>query len=92
MQISGWAFKSNEKELANKNSDRYKEISSLLKDIKFDKCPSYGKGIFEGVLDSEEAKKLSEFDIALLMDHGNLCYGGYCTKSGNKFSGAYYTD
>jgi len=92
MNIEGYAFKKNEKELMDRNSDRYKEISHLTKDIEITKSPAYAHCKFTGKLNSKEAMELSEFDIALIADHGNLCFGGSCTKNGPTFYGSYNTD
>ena len=40
----------------------------------------------------EEAQALTSDEILLLMDWGNLCFGGSCSKAGNKFWGSYNTD
>ena len=92
MNIEGWAMKASEEELRAAKNARYEEIKHLSKELEIKKNPAYGKGIFAGVLKSEEATALSEKDLALIADHGNLCFGGYCTKSSESFSGAYYTD
>lgn len=92
MNIEGYAFKENEKELQAKHSARFKELEHLIGKIDMQRTPAYGKGLFSGTLKTDEEKKLTEFDLALLADSGNLCFGGYCTISGNKFSGAYWTD
>lgn len=47
---------------------------------------------FHGKLISEAAKKLTEEQILILMDRGNLCFGGECTRIGDKFFGRYNTD
>ena len=95
MNIDGWAFKKNESEGRQANRDRYAQIKHLKtsEHMSWGKTPKYGKGVFSGRLLSDEAKSLSEKDIAILMDDGNLCFGGYCNKMPDgSFSGAYYTD
>ena len=92
MNISGYAFKANETEIMSNYRKRFREIEHLYGSINIVKTPAYGKGEFSGVLKTDEEKNLSELDLALLADNGNLCFGGYCTISGDKFSGAYYTD
>jgi len=89
MIYSGYAFKPNMKELQKEISDRYKEICD--RKIVFKKRPHYSTTYFEGTL-SEDQKDLSELDILILADDGNLCFGGKCTKNGLKFSGCYHTD
>jgi hypothetical protein len=92
MHIDGWAFKTNELYLRDKNTARYKEIEHLKNDIDFKVTPAYGCNHFQGTLKTENAKSLSEKDIALIMDHGSLCFGGTCDKSGDTFKGSYNTD
>ena len=91
MNVPGWAFKPNEKELCNSVQERFKEIKHLLTDINLHKRPGYNHVNFTGELTSE-AFDLSERDILILADYGNLCFGGSCTKKGNLFSGSYNTD
>ena len=95
MNIDGWAFTKTQQDGRRVNYTRFMEIQHLLSSehMTFGKNPKYGKTVFSGRLLSEEAKALSEKDIALLMDFGNLCFGGYCTRMpDNTFSGAYYID
>ena len=80
------------KELRDKNTARFKELKPLAGTIDMTRTPAYGKGEFHGTLKTAEEKALTEFDIALIADRGNLCFGGHCTIRGDKFSGAYWTD
>lgn len=92
MIIEGYAFKADEREIQEKNRQRLQEISHLTESLNIKKNPQYGHVRFSGVLATDEAKQLSEHDLALIADFGNLCFGGECTKSGDRFSGKYYTD
>lgn len=92
MIIQGYAFKADEKEAREKNRQRLKEISHLEESLQIKKDPQYGHVRFSGVLATDEAKQLSEHDLALIADDGNLCFGGECTKFGDRFTGKYYTD
>ena len=92
MKIDGYAFKENEQALMAENRARYSEIEHHLKAIDMKRNPAYGKGEFRGTLKTDEEKRLSEKDLALLADRGNLCFGGHCTISGDRFSGACWTD
>lgn len=92
MYIDGHAFKKDEKEIQARRVARHKEIQHLRESMEIKKSPQYGKNTFTGKLNSDEARALSEEDIALIADHGNLCFGGNCTKSGDTFTGCYYTD
>jgi hypothetical protein len=91
MYIEGWAFKENKTEISKANYERYKEIEHLRGELQLSKQPAYGKGNFSGVL-NESTRHLTEKDLALIADDGNLCFGGTCTISGDRFSGSYYTD
>ena len=92
MYIEGHAFKENEQEIRQKRRDRYKEIQHLSPSMEIKKESTYGRNNFRGTLKTDELKALSEEDITLICDHGNLCFGGNCTKSGDTFTGCYYTD
>jgi hypothetical protein len=91
MHITGWAFKSDEKQLAEENSERYDEIVALRPHLNLTKDSGYNTVRFKGVINDETAH-LSEKDLALIADDGNLCFGGYCVKSDTSFHGEYYTD
>ena len=90
--LGGYAFKEYEKELQAHNRKRYKEIAQIADEIELTKRPAYGKGVFSGRLLTDRAKALKPSDLAIFADHGNLCFGGSCQKSGDRFSGCYYTD
>ena len=91
MYIEGWAFKEDEDERRKAKDARYAEIKDTP-GVKFSVTPAYKEGLFSGTLETDEARALSEADLALIADRGNLCFGGHCTKRGDGFSGAYYTD
>lgn len=91
MNIDGHAFKKNADETMARRRARYAEIKNTP-GVELEKFPSYGRTKFTGTLTTPEAQALSEEDLALIADNGNLCFGGVCTKSGDTFSGAYYTD
>ena len=92
MIIQGYAFKADEKETMAKYSQRMTELASVSAGVSLRKNPSYGRTMFSGTLDTPEAQALSELDIALIADGGNLCFGGECVKSGNSFRGHYWVD
>lgn len=92
MNIEGFAFKENESEIRENYLKRYKEISHHVSTIDMTRIPSYGRGVFSGNLKTDEEKKLTELDLCLIADRGNLCFGGYCDIKGDKFTGAYWTD
>lgn len=92
MQINGWAFSKDETEISQRYRQRFKEISHLRKDMSLTKNSQYGRTQFSGALTTPESRALSELDIALIADHGNLCFGGECTKIGDQFFGSYNVD
>jgi len=92
MIINGWAYTSKEKETSEQYKARHAEIKDLWPHLNMKKSPQYGHTKFSGELTTPEAQELSELDLALIADHGNLCFGGECTKSGNKFWGSYNVD
>lgn len=92
MIISGWAYTTNESEIREKYSERYQEIAHLAESLKIKKDSQYARVKFSGVLESPEAQALSELDLALIADQGNLCFGGQCERNGDTFTGSYNTD
>lgn len=92
MFISGWAYSATEKDTSKEYSERYKQIAHLADELKIEKKPQYGHTKFSGVLESPEAHALSDLDLALIADQGNLCFGGRCSRDGNTFRGSYNTD
>ena len=92
MQIKGYAAASHEEETILKYPDRYQEIRHLAESLNIKRTPEYAHTRFTGELTTPEAKALSELDLALIADRGNLCFGATCTKSNDRFSGSYNTD
>lgn len=92
MFIDGYAFKSTADETIAKYKARCQEIRHLIPFVEMSKTPCYGHVKFSGKLTTPEAAELTELDIALIADGGNLCFGGKCEKRGNTFTGCYYTD
>lgn len=90
--LGGWAFKAYEKEGQQYCAKRYKEIKESGAEIKLTKKPAYGRCEFTGELLNDAAKALSRGDIAIYADHGNLCFGGSLSRSGDTFKGTYNTD
>lgn len=95
----GYAFSSTPGQMTSKEiCERYDELLAILnydvhEHIAWEKTPKYAHTEFRGNLITETAKSLSEMDILILMDKGNLCFGGVCDKtSDGKFSGSYNTD
>jgi hypothetical protein len=92
MYIDGHAFKENCDEIMAERRSRYEEIKHHVGVIDMKRTPAYGHGKFSGTLKTDEEKQLTELDIALIADRGNLCFGATCVISGDRFSGEYYTD
>lgn len=89
-----WAYTTDENAKAESNAKYFEELSHLRskEHMSFTTSPQYAHTTFSGELLSEEAQALTADEILLLMDCGNLCFGGHCSKSGTKFSGSYNTD
>ena len=80
-----------------RNSVRYAAISHLASKFEWTRRSSYAKFEYTATTTDPEARSLSADDVALLADHGNLCFGGRgFTKreAGDKtiFSGIVHTD
>ena len=84
-------------EAMKKRTSRYDEIKHLAGEFKINRIHGYAYYRFEASTDNAEAKLLSSGDVALIVDGGNLCFGGRgFTKceAGDKtiFSGIVHTD
>ena len=87
----------NFEENIKRNSARYAEISHLASKFEWKRRPSYAKFEYTATTTDPEARSLSASDVALLADHGNLCFGGRGfnkREAGDKtiFYGVVYTD
>lgn len=91
MNIRGYAFQADEKETRERYSARYEEIKHFGPQLNLSVRSDYARNHFSGEL-NDQTRHLSELDLALIADRGNLCFGGCCTKSGNTFRGEYNTD
>jgi hypothetical protein len=91
---SSWAYSADADAKSKSNLEYFEELSHLRskEHMSFTASPQYAHTTFSGELLSEEAQALTADEILLLMDHGNLCFGGSCSKSGAKFCGRYNTD
>lgn len=91
---SSWAYSADADAKSKSNIEYFEELSHLRnkEHMSFTTSPQYAHTTFSGELLSEEALALTADEILLLMDHGNLCFGGRCSKLGTKFSGRYNTD
>lgn len=89
-----WAFANQATLYQNENNENYNKIKHLKskEHISYNKSPQYAHTTFIGTLISDEAKVLTADELLLLMDDGNLCFGGDCCKRGDKFCGSYNTD
>lgn len=89
-----WAYTADADAKSKSNAEYFEELSHLRskEHMRFTTSQQYAHTTFSGELLSEEARALTADEILLLMDHGNLCFGGSCSKSGAKFCGRYNTD
>lgn len=91
---TSWAYAADADLRAEHNNRYFEQLMHLraAEHMKFSTSSKYAHTTFSGELLSEEAQALTNQEILLLMDHGNLCFGGSCSKVGNKFSGRFNTD
>ena len=93
MHCSGYAFTEGSEEKQAKIAKRYNEIRHAKHDLNLVITPCYAHNNFEGKVTTEEGKALTEMDILILADSGNLCFGGCCCLNGDgSFYGHYNTD
>ena len=59
-----------------RNSVRYAAISHLASKFEWTRRSSYAKFEYTATTTDPEARSLSTEDVALLADHGNLCFSG----------------
>lgn len=93
MIIGAYAF-SKESSLPEEYRKRYKELIEKEMHLKIKiETSKYGIGrnSYSGII-LEGGESLNELDIALIIDRGNLCFGGSCTKLNGYFSCDIYTD
>jgi hypothetical protein len=96
MHYGGYAYTATEKEEMDRIRKRYQEIAIYNDQITIKKTPAYAHTKFTAIINldaTQEAKALSEWDILIIADGGNLCFGGSCTKKADGvFTGSYNTD
>lgn len=90
--INGYAYTPTEKEEGAARVKRFMEIKHLRKEIELAPDPQYKRTHYRGRLITDEAKALSDKDIALLCDWGSVCFGGSVTRSGDTFVCSIWTD
>jgi hypothetical protein len=79
MNINGFAYTENEKEISVKRNNRFKELTIILKDkfVVDTNEHNYNRNNYTGRINKDMINKISAEDIALLMDGGfNLPFGG----------------
>jgi len=93
MHYSGYAYTEGSEEKQEKIMKRYQEIKHMECDLSLVVISCYAHNNFQGKAETEEARALSEMDLLILADSGNLCFGGCCELRGDgSFSGHYNTD
>jgi len=91
--FAGYAYSPDESERREAIQDRYQEIEHLNAAIAWHWAPTDGRTNFTARIIGEAALDLSESDILMLADGGNLCFGGLCQQeSPGVFSGYYSID
>lgn len=97
MIYHGWAFGVRTGQMEREEiSKRYEEIKHLRSDFKWSSQVKYAHNTWRAEAQTDEAATLSDMDVMILADQGNLCFGGDCssfTSEGVKvFKGSYNTD
>lgn len=94
MNYRGYAFTEGWEEEAARIRARFDEIKHLRGRLGIEKRPGYAHTKFSGSLPAGDAEvaALSEEDLLIIADDGNLCFGGSCFRSNGEFSGRYNTD
>ena len=95
MNYSGYAFKPNEKEMRDEIRELAPIALNKLKGkINIEKGSSHARVSFTATVDQDISDDVTEMDVLLYADNGNLCFGGDCTRVGttNVFKGCYWTD
>ena len=59
-----------------KRNARYDEIKHLASSFKIERTPGYAHYQYRATTSNINAMKLSAGDVALIVDSGNLCFGG----------------
>ncbi len=93
MRLASYAF-SKESSLPEEYRKRYEELieKEMHLKIKIEVSRNgVGRNSYEGRI-LEGGESLSELDIALILDRGNLCFGGSCTKLNGYFRCEICTD
>lgn len=93
MRHRGWAFGLKDGDMpSGEISARFEELRHRVPDygVWIKKAPNHAHTRFSGEL--PDGVELSDLDILILADDGNLCFGGECTLRGRSFSGSYNTD
>lgn len=90
----GWAFGVRKGQMERDSiRTRFKELEPMRKEFEWGGSSCYAHNKFTAKPLTEAAKALSEMDVLILADWGNLCFGGDCKKSSaGSFSGSYNTD
>jgi len=95
MNIEGWAYKENEKELAQKNTtvEFHSVVVKNIADwivVESNKS-GYANKTYEGYLKPGHPG-FTVNELAVYFDGGNLCFGGRGSINGNRFEITVYTD
>ena len=90
MYVNGYAYRSNEQEEKIRRHKRYQEIKNLPILIS-KKETRYNKVVYSGTYKQVE-KEISEEDIALFCDDGNVPFGAQIECKDGWFTCTIYTD
>jgi len=89
MNINGWAYEPNEDELAKNVRKRYEEVKHLESLIQIESVShGYASTTYRGTC----PEGITEEDLAIILDRGNLCFGGHCEIRNGHFVCTIYED
>jgi hypothetical protein len=92
--IEGWAFSSNSGFLAKQNRETEQRIEQYKDFIVVENTNvTYARNSYSGYIKEDCPIKISEKELAIYLDSGNLCFGGVCEIRGDgHFTCRVYTD
>lgn len=90
MIIAAWAFGNGK--MGDEYYERYTKVKEHRDKLFVDKTSiTHGRRDFEGKI-LPGGEHLTELDIALILDGGNMCFGGNCSIFSQRFTCTVYTD
>lgn len=79
-------------ENVRKNDQRFEEIKHLRDKFEWTRQSGYAHYTYSAKTTDPEAMKLSAWDVFILADSGNCCFGGSYSGSNGSYTGKVHTD